>query len=235
MTKAWLAGALLFSLSLAGLAATMPAVRMKFVDAQDGSPVAGALVLFHASAHEGTFTGHGGKVATLFVAEAASDDMGEVRFPKQEFPAQPFFLNTNYHNPTMVVLKPGHALLVLANTLRIVPTLEEVTVWQYDGQTVKLARATKDADRAHAATFAAMYADGTMSERTPCAWKSIPRFLVAADRLAGEWNRMRKDTTDPALRHRVVTSPLEKITANEKFFVGKGCGSPRAFFEPYLR
>jgi len=30
-------------------------------------------------------------------------------------------------------------------------------------------------------------------------------------------------------------SPLEKITANEKHFVEKGCGSPRAFFEPYLR
>lgn len=234
MTRAMLA-ALLSTLSIAGLAATMPPVRMKIVDAQDGTPVAGALVLFHASAQEGTFTGHGGKVATLFVAEAATDDAGEVRFPKQEFPTQPFFLNTNYHNPTMVVLKPGYALLVLANTLRIIPKLDEVKVWQYDNQTVKLARATKDADRAHAATLAGMYADATLSERTPCAWKSIPRFLVAADRAAREWNRTRKETIDPELRHRAAMSPLEKITANEKHFVEKGCGSPRAFFEPYLR
>lgn len=39
----------------------MPPIRMKVVDAQDGSPVAGAHVLFLGTAQEGTLTGHGGR------------------------------------------------------------------------------------------------------------------------------------------------------------------------------
>ena len=213
----------------------MPPVRMKVVDAQDGSPIAGAHVLFQGSAQEGTWTGHGGRVANLFAVEAVTDDAGEFRLPKQEFSAQPFFLNTNYHNPKMVVLKPGYVLLILTNTLRIIPELEEVTTWQYDNQTVKMKRATTDNDVPHAAYFAGMYAEQTVSEKSICSWKKIPRFLVAVDRLAEEWNRKRATLADAALRNREITSPLQKILMNDKYFAEKGCGSAKAFFEPYLR
>lgn len=235
MKRPLLAGALLFFVSFAALAATMPPVRMKVVDAQDGSPVAGALVIFYAKAREGTWTGHGGKYATLWVAEAATDAAGEVRFPKQDFSRQPFFLNTNYESPTMVILKPGYVLLALVHSASTSPDLDELTSWPYQDQTVKLKRRATEADIAESADLAASYANGPVSSTHLCAWKSVPRFLVAADRLAAEWNRMRKATTDPAYRYRVVMSPLEKITGNEAFFVEKGCGSPKAFFEPYLR
>lgn len=222
-------------LSLPALPATMPAVRMKVVDAQDGSPVAGAHVLFQASAHEGTLTGHGGKSANLFAVEAVADDKGEFRLPQQEFSPRPFLLNTNYSNPSMVLLKPGYKLLVLTNTLRIVPNLDEVTVWQYDNQTVKMARATADSDIPHAVYFAKQYAEQTASEKNLCYWKKLPRFLVATDRLGAEWEKKRATLADPALRNRVVMSPLQQIFRNNAFFVEKGCGSPKAFFEPYLR
>ena len=81
------------------------------------------MALFRGSAREGTITGHGGKHAVLFAAEAVSDEAGELRFSKQDFDSQPFFLNTNYENPSMLLLKPGYAPLQLYNQLRIVPTL----------------------------------------------------------------------------------------------------------------
>lgn len=50
---AGLFGLLLFLLPARAFPATMPAIRMKIVDSQDGSPVAGANVLFLGTAHEG--------------------------------------------------------------------------------------------------------------------------------------------------------------------------------------
>jgi len=208
---------------------------MKVVDAQDGNPVAGAHVLFQGNAHEGTFTGHGGRVANLFVVEAVTDDAGEISLPKQEFSPQPFFLNTNYHNPSMVMFKPGYVLVIITNTLRIIPNLDEVTTWQYNNETVRMERATTDNDLSNALTNAAMYADMPVTEKSICSWKKFPRFLVAVDHLAAEWNRKRATLADMALRNREVTSPLQKILMNDKFFAEKHCGSPKVFFEPYLR
>jgi hypothetical protein len=212
----------------------MPPIRMKVVDAQDGSPVAGAHVLFLGTAQEGTLTGHGGRTANLFAVETTTDDAGELRLPKQEFSAQPFFLNTIYHNPRLVVLKPGYALLTLTNTLRVIPNLDEVKSWQYNDQIVKMTRST-DSDIPRTVYFAGLYAEQTASEKNICFWKKVPRFLVAVDRLAAEWTQKRATIADPALRNKSVSSPLQKILMNEKFFADNGCGSAKTFFEPYLR
>ena len=53
-------------------------------------------------------------------------------------------------------------------------------------------------------------------------------------RLTAEWNRKRVTLVDVALRNKTVTSPLQKILMNDTFFAEKNCGSPKAFFEPYL-
>jgi hypothetical protein len=212
----------------------MPPIRMKVVDAQDGSPVAGAHVLFLGTAQEGMLTGHGGRTANLFAVETMTDDAGELRLPKQEFSAQPFFLNTVYHNPRLVVLKPGYALLTLTNTLRVIPNLDEATQWQYNDQIVKMTRST-DSDIPSTVYFAGLYAEQTVSEKNICFWKKVPRFLVAVDRLAVEWTQKRATIADPALRNKSVSSPLQKILMNEQVFADNGCGSAKAFFEPYLR
>ena len=235
MKQTFVFGVLLCLLAVPGFAATMPSVRMKVVDAEDGSPIAGAHVLFQANAHEGTVTGHGGRLANLFAVEALTDHSGEIHFPKQEFSAYPFFLNTNYRNPTMVVLKPGYVLLILTNSLRIIPNLDEVTTWQYDNQTVRMKRATNDRDMLDTLDWAVIYAEMSASERDICFWKKIPRFLVAVDRLSAEWDRRRASLADAALRNKRVTSALGKVLMNDRFFVEKNCGSPKTFFEPYLR
>ena len=235
MTKAFLLGLLLWLLPSPGFPATMPAIRMKIVDAQGDSPVVGAHVLFHAGAREGTWTGHGGRHATLFVAEAVTDHSGDLRLPKQEFSARPFFLSTNYENPAMVIFKPGYVLVDLRNSRRVIAELQDVSTWQYNHHTIKMKRATTDTETSHAVDWAATFANLTMGPPDVCSWKKIPRFLVAVDRSAAEWNRKRASLTDEFLRRHTASSPLERVLMNETYYIEKGCGSPKAFFQPYLR
>ena len=201
------------------IAATMPAVKMHVVDEHDGKPIPGLVALFRGTAREGTITGHGGKHVVLFAVEAISDGSGELRFPKQDFSGQPFFLNTNYENPSMLLLKPGYAPLILYNQLRIVPTLAEASRWEYDGKTVKMKKASDDETRRQAYSVTA-YTDMLLGFDRGCTWKRVPRALVAADRMFPSPGK---------------TNTLRTLFMNDALFVQQGCGSPRAFFEPYLR
>jgi hypothetical protein len=221
-SRLFVVGSLTLSLSLAVapvIAATMPAVKMNVVDAQDGTPIPGLVALFRGTAREGTFTGHGGKQAILFAVEAVSDESGELRFPEQSFSSQPFFLNTNYENPSMLLLKPGYAPLVLHNQLRIVPTLAEASVWEYEGKTVKMKKATDDEIRRQAYVIT-LHTDMVVGFERGCGWKRVPHTLVVADRMF----------PDPG-----KTNTLRGLFMNDVLFVQRGCGSPKAFFEPYLR
>lgn len=213
----WSVTLLLFLPAAPVIAATMPAVKMRVVDEHDGAPIPGLVALFRGTAREGTMTGHGGKHAILFAVEAVSDESGELRFPKQDFSSQPFFLNTNYENPSMLLLKPGYDALVLRNQLRIVPTLAEASRWEYEGKTVSLKRATADLTRQQA-YWTTTYTD-LMLDRG-CTWKRVPRSLVAADRMFPNPGK---------------TTTLRTLFMNDALFAQQGCGSPKAFFEPYLR
>jgi hypothetical protein len=235
MKTAFLLGLLLCLLPSPGFPATMPAVRMKVVDAQDGRPVVGAHVLFHGGARAGTWTGHGGRHATLFVAEAVTDDSGQLHLPTQEFSARPFFLNTNYENPWMIIFKPGYVLVNLRNTRRIIAELQDLTTWQHNNQTIKMKRVTTDAETSHAVDWAATSANLTLGPPDLCSWKKIPRFLMAVDRSAAEWNRKRQSLADDFLRRHTASSPLERVLMNDTFYIEKRCGSPKAFFAAYRR
>jgi hypothetical protein len=209
----------LFLAALPVIAATMPAVTMKVLDERDGTPIPGLVAMFWGTAREGTFTGHGGRHAILFAVEAVSDESGEFHFPRQDFSSQPFFLNTNYENPSMLLLKPGYAPLVLHNQLRIVPTLAEASTWEYEGKTVKMKMATDDPMRQQAYLITT-YTNMMLGGDGACTWKQVPRTLVMADRMFPNPGR---------------TNTLRTLFMNDALFVQRGCGSPKAFFEPYLR
>lgn len=201
------------------IAATMHEVKMKVVDEDDGTPISGLVALFWGTAREGTFTGHGGKQAILFAVEAVSDKSGELHFPKQQFSSQPFFLNTNYENPSMLLLKPGYAPLVLHNQLRVVPTLAEASTWEYEGRTVKIKKAT-DALMQQQAYWITTYTNMMLGfDDGGCIWKRVPRALVVADRMFPKPGG---------------TNALRTLFMNDALYVQRGCGSPKAFFEPYL-
>lgn len=208
---------LFFFAAVPVVAATMPAVKMKVVDEHEGTAIPGLVALFRGTAREGTLTGHGGKHTILFAVEAVSDESGELRFPKQDFGSHPFFLNTNYENPSMLLMKPGYAPLVLYNQLRIIPTLAEASSWEYDGKTVMLKKATAELMQQQAYSITT-YTD-MMLDRG-CTWKRVPRALVAADRMFPNPGK---------------TNTLRALFMNDSWFAQQGCGSPKAFFEPYLR
>lgn len=209
------AAVLVLAAAAIGCTATMPAVTMQVVD-RDGRPIEGVVALFWGAAHAGTITGHGGKSAILFAAEAVSDASGTFRFPTQDFPTQPFFLNTNYDGPMMLLLKPGYAPVSLFNQNHIAPTLAEASAWDDDGRTMTMEPATEE-ELQRDAYWVTLDTNAAM--QLPCGWKTVPRALVTADRMF----------PDPGM-----TSTLRALFLNDALFVQQGCGSPTTFFEPYL-
>jgi hypothetical protein len=217
----------------APFAATMPVVRMKFVDAEDHQSVAGANVLFSATANQGTLSGHGGAHVHLFFEEAVSNDSGEIVFPAQNFWPYPFIFNTNFDNATMAVFKSGYELVILSNYRRILARLEDVTTWMYNDQTIKMKRSSTDKEIYRAVSGAASSAASYGFSRQ-CLWKRIPRFLVTVDGAANEWNRKQPSIADEDLRRRTASSPLEHLLRNHKYVIEEdGCGSPWRFFDSY--
>jgi hypothetical protein len=216
---------------------TMPAIHMKFLDEENNQPIVGAHVLFHGSAFEPTLTGHGGERVNLFLVEAVTDDAGEIHLAALEFWPYRFILGTNYNNPSMNVFKDGYALVTLMNDRRIIAERQDVTTWQYNDQTIKMRRVTSSKDVWHSVYWAVTFADETFRNRDKdiCSWKKIPQFLVVVDRSAKEWNRKRYAAEEEHLRRWQIESPLQGLLGNEKYYMGKGCGSPRMFFDPYLQ
>ncbi len=198
--------------------ATIPAMRMTVVDDADGRPMAGVVAMFWGTAREGTLSGHGGRGALLFAAEAVSDASGELRFPAQRFDPQPFFLNTNYEGPTLMLLQPGYAPLEIRNE-PIVPTLAQASRWDHDGETVRMHTTTPE-EQAQRAYVITLRTNQMVGFELGCTWKRVPRALVRADRMF----------PDPGM----MTS-LRGLLFNDALMVEHGCGSPTTFFEPYLR
>ena len=64
------------------------------------------------------------------------------------------------------------------------------------------------------------YTDMVLGFDRGCPWKRVPRILVAADRMFHNPGK---------------TNTLRALFMNDALFVQQGCGSPKAFFEPYLR
>ncbi len=229
----------MLSLVLSGLwgcSATMPPVSMTFVDEQDGRPIAGAHVLFRAGASQGTLTGHGGARTNLFLVEGITDSAGMVHLPGQEFSARPFLHSNYYEMPSVTVFKPGYELLVRSNSGRIIAELEDVTDWQYNGDRLTMRRASGDKDVLQSIESAGSSVERSFRSDGPdvCAWKSVPRFIVAVDRSLTEWKK-RNRLEAQQLRIQWLTSPLQGLLANDQAYENRGCGSPRRFFEPYLK
>jgi len=219
---------------LSGCSATMPDVQMKFIDANDGSPVAGARVLFRGTACRQNLFGCG-EPAVLFLTETVTDSMGEINLPAQNFWPYPFVF-TGYNPPLMLVFKPGYTLTVL-NSGPTFTRREDVEQWTYNNQVIKMRQAIGDKELADAVEWSARFAEESYDrgERNACMWKQIPGFLAATDRGVATWKRRLESTADQELlQWRLITGPLQKLISSDEFYVKQGCGSPRVFFESYV-
>jgi hypothetical protein len=82
----------------------------------------------------------------MFELTTESDAEGTIAFSPTRFDHRVFGLfgmNTNYENARMTITKAGYEPLELRNQTRIVPNLDEVIAWEYNGQTVRL-KPTRD-------------------------------------------------------------------------------------------
>lgn len=134
------------SLPVQALAESTQPIRMRVVESGTSKPVAGAKVRYSAPAWEGTFTGHGGRTATMFEILGESDANGNIALPATQFSPRifgMFGMNTNYGNAVMHITQTGYEPVELRNNLRIIPNLDEVIAWEYQGRTVELKPARK--------------------------------------------------------------------------------------------
>jgi len=203
----------------------MPAVHMVVTDAQDNRPIAGANVLFTARAREGTLSGHGGRVATLFLAEAVSDHNGNISFGEQKAALPPFLFNTNYDPPWLLVFKPGYAIQVIRNELRAPNDPRLVTAWDHEGEVIRMQRVTTEKERGDAIYWAQSDVSDIYWAAKTCSWKSIPLILVALE----------KEASEEAKRHGSGRpGPVTQLIRDRTVQDEGGCGSPLAFFQRYF-
>jgi len=140
------------------LAETTKPIRMRVVDSASKVPLEGVLVAYCAQAREGTLTGHGGRVVTLFEVHARSTADGTITLAPAKFEAGPFGIfgmNTNYESPTVVLRKEGYKKRALHNSISGT-SLAAVTRWELNGATVEMEWSGIDPARdAEEANFAA--------------------------------------------------------------------------------
>ncbi len=196
---------------MAACAAQMPPVHMTVVDHDSGQPVAGAWVLFVGPSHAGTITGHGGKIANLFLAETVTDSAGSINIPSQRFPRNVFFANTNYDWPQMLIFKPGYRNEHFSY-MGPLGQLKSDTTWPYNGKTIVMKHALTEEDRYDALYWMAEFMGWPLLSppvmayqyAAPCSWMVVPRTLVEFDRLATAWNEQHASS-------KRVESPLQGL------------------------
>ncbi len=106
-------------------------LHVKVVEAGTGKPIANANVRFRGDAREGTFTGHGGRTATLFDLKAATKEQGVAVFPATQFNPRQWGLwglNTNLDGPRLIVTRPGYRSRDLINP-EINPSTKAFIAW----------------------------------------------------------------------------------------------------------
>lgn len=120
-------------------AETTRPLRVTVVERDTGKPVAGAEVRYRGDAHEGTFTGHGGRNATLFDLREKTNAEGIAVFPPTTFDRRPFgwFATTHLDGPRLIVTKEGFLSREVVN-MQYFPALDEYLAWGSEGTRIEL-------------------------------------------------------------------------------------------------
>jgi len=205
---------------------------MKFVDANDGSPISDAHVLFRAKAYRSNVF-ENVDPTILFLTEGVTDAAGRISFPAQRFWPYPY-LFTNHGRPTMFVFKPGYELTVVSSGPTF-PNPEDLEKWDDNNAVIKMRAATSDEEFYHAVWWSVWFAEESyQSERDACLWKKIPGFLKATNQAVANFGEKRLASMAHQEPLGPVTGPVQKLISKEDFYVQQGCGSPRLFFESYV-
>ena len=206
----------------------MPIVSMTVRDSSNGSPIRGAVIIFTAEASEGSWTGHGGASTTLFLAEAISDGEGRFSIPRQNVPA-PYFLNTQYRVPTMLIFMPGYKNTLVQNYSQA-PDRSYVTKWDHNHEPIEMIRDTTPETRAANLDHAMEFATEAYSHLKPCGWKNIPRALKALEHEFVSWT-LTPESKQIRLFYGWEEGPVSKIIRERADSVSLSCPAANAYFK----
>lgn len=234
--------ALLLALLLPVLAngATTERIRVQVVDAETNAPIEGAWVVYQVAASEGTFTGHGGKIAQLAVLEAVTNHEGIFVIPAQSIDPYPFWFSTNYSAPNLWVFKSGYNP---ASTRQlwyapIFPKLEDILQWGKEKTELRLNKAEspdqylekiKNFNSELGGIYDSRDIDQCSWEKSP--WKNFPNTIIhIEDEVMSMENPGKKIHFQTMLRNLLRNEAYRKSLSR---VLKDDCGSPSKFFENY--
>lgn len=181
------------------LAASIPELRVTYLDSESRQPVAGANVIFYLQAYSGTLTGHGGKTRNIFIAEAVTDATGAVVFAPQNFFVVPFSYSYLV-GPKLLMYKSGYEMGKSPNAVMFAGVADAIA-WAGNGiHRYEVKKASNVTERARAFALAkieaeALYGYGS-TER--CDWEKIPLFIQALESGRAEVLRLMPDSRSGA-------------------------------------
>lgn len=203
-------------------------IKATVVDDENGQPLEGVHVVYHAVATEGTLSGHGGERANLLVAEGLTNSEGIIEFSEREINAEPFGMGTNYDLPRIYIFKSGYLPATEGNAWLRLTRLEDVTRWHENGKTIRLKKPQDFGEYLQAVSdfgynIERIYRDPPARK---CEWKRIPRMILYLDQenslileRAGQMNRYAALPTVKSLQQPYLESKCGSIS---QFFVNYG-------------
>ena len=200
------------------------------VDAETGEPLEGVNVVAQWDLHDPWPTWGG--AGALELIEAITDKNGQFHIPGWESKAIPSdrLPGTRLGNadPGMILFKSGYQVRSIGNDLQPNHLRDESHTWvrysDWDGKVIKLERFKGSLDLYTANTSGTLRGIGF---RTECAWKKMPRFLVA---LMKEKERLER--AGEGYPYNTIPS-IETI---DREFGNRGnCGSVKDFFKEYMK
>ena len=202
------------------------------VDAQTKQPLEGVSVVAYWVLRAGVL--EDSSVGELTVLESVTDRTGRYSFPawgpKPLPPGVPATTHLVDEDPQMDYYKAGYRNKYLRNSRPDDPIRfhgPSVRASDWNGKTIEMADIKSQLnDRAQELRFFA----GSMDSLSdyPCYWRHIPQTLVALDK---------ESKTLKSVGLKVAISRIEILLTSEEFYLAHHpqCGSPRKFFEGYLK
>jgi hypothetical protein len=195
------------------------AIEAWVVDGETNQPLEGVTVLANWQVEAGA-----NEVYQIKILETVTDEKGRFYFPAwgpEPNPSATGYIG--FSDPGLAFFKPGYRYLGQENIVLSQPRLGAVRYSDWDGKTIKMQKASSDADYLDKFAFLNRTLDSVLSnENEPCDWKRAPMTIAAVVKEERQLNE----------RGLKANSSFEsRLRANEQYFAMRECGSVNAFLD----
>lgn len=153
------------------------------------------MLFFFATAHKGTFTGHGGSDRNLFIIEGVTDEGGSLTFPAQDF-SLPLIPSSYLEGPELSIYKTGYQSIDGGNACCF-QDKDDILKWGEGGKVYKMKKVNTPDDLLNSINRAHFIAGRAYSDSNTdvCDWQKIPKFLAAIEDDVLAWKNLNDDTS----------------------------------------